>query len=704
MQTTAISKLSLLLFLLILSSLKVYGGTTPFVTTWLVDNEEDYLGRFGENKVIIPVLGTGYNYTVDWGDGTFSDHNGTATHTYSTQGVYKVSITGTFPKPYFLNSTRLLSIDQWGNNVWQSMENAFKGCINLKGNFTDAPDLSNVTNMKYMFHLASSFNHNISEWNVSNVTHMNGLFSEAYAFNQNIGNWNVSNVISMEEMFLNAKSFNQNIGNWNVSNVNNMKHMFSGANKFNQDMSRWKVDKVTTMEGMFLNAQTFNNAIGSWNVNKVSNMNEMFHLAVAFNQDISNWDVSNVINMKNMFSHAFLFNQDIGRWDVSKVRDMNGMFYIAESFNQDIGHWNVTIVNDMRLMLGGAISFNQDLGNWNVSNVTNMLSMLTSVELSIENYDSLLLGWSKLNLQPNVLFSAGKNQYCAGNAARNHIINTFNWSILDSGTAASIIDEIENQEGIDNYTFPEITGQNLTGNQKYFTEPNGNGIVYNTGNIINVSQFTSYPITLYAYDNDLYHPGCSSEKSFELTLMSSTLPCSSLVIPSSNSKNVSVETDFTWSAVTGAEGYKISIGSNPFKNNILELTDVGDVLNYSFFRNLPQNTTIHVKITPYNSIIENLDCQETLFTTETLTISGIPKYFTPNNDGYNDTWIVRDPLNTISYINIYSRYGKLLKQISDTSKGWDGVYLNNNLPTNDYWYTIKYKNGAFLKGHFSLKR
>jgi len=691
------------LFFLILSYSKVYGGTTPFITTWLVDNKEDYLGKFGENKVTIPIIGTGYSYNVDWGDGTSSDHTSTATHIYSTEGVYKVSITGIFPRAYFLNCTRLLSIDQWGNNVWQSMENAFNGCINLKGNFTDAPDLSNVTNMKYMFHLASSFNHNISRWNVSNVTHMNGMFSEAHEFNQNIGNWNVSKVINMEEMFLNAKSFNNNIGNWNVSNVNNMKHMFSGANKFNQNINQWKVDKVTTMEGMFLNAQVFNNDIGSWNVNKVSNMNEMFHLAVTFNQDISNWDVSNVINMKNMFSHAYLFNQDISRWDVNKVIDMNGMFYIAESFNQDIGNWNVTRVNDMRLMLGGAISFDQDLGNWNVSNVTNMLSMLTSVKLSIENYDSLLLGWSNLNLQPNVLFSAGNNQYCAGNTARNHIIDTFNWNILDSGTAASIIDDIENQEGIGSYTFPEITGQNLTGNQKYFTEPNGKGIVYNTGSVINFSEVPSYPITLYAYDNDQYHLGCSSEKSFELTLISSTLSCSTLAIPSSNSKNVSVETDLTWSSVTSAEGYKISIGTNSNNNNILETTDIGNVLNYDLSRNLPQNTTIYVKITPYNSITENIDCQESLFTTE-LKNSGIPKYFTPNNDGYHDTWVVPDPFKSISYINIYNRYGKLLKQTYDISKGWDGVYLNNNLPTDDYWYTIKYKNGEFLKGHFSLKR
>ena len=88
-----------------------------------------------------------------------------------------------------------------------------------------------------------------------------------------------------------------------------------------------------------------------------------------------------------------------------------------------------------------------------------------------------------------------------------------------------------------------------------------------------------------------------------------------------------------------------------------------------------------------------------------IAVVGIPKFFTPNNDGYNDYWNLKG-VNTNSNIKIYifDRYGKLLKQISPSEQGWDG-YLNNiPLPSDDYWYTITLENGRVAKGHFTLKR
>jgi len=50
----------------------------------------------------------------------------------------------------------------------------------------------------------SSFNQDISNWNVSNVTNIAGMFYNAYKFNQPIGNWDVSNVDDMEVTFYGA--------------------------------------------------------------------------------------------------------------------------------------------------------------------------------------------------------------------------------------------------------------------------------------------------------------------------------------------------------------------------------------------------------------------------------------------------------------------------------------------------------------------
>ena len=58
-----------------------------------------------------------------------------------------------------------------------------------------------------------------------------------------------------------------------------------------------------------------------------------------------------------------------------------------------------------------------------------------------------------------------------------------------------------------------------------------------------------------------------------------------------------------------------------------------------------------------------------------------PRFFTPNNDGFNDTWKIKNldalPKSTVA---IFDRYGKLLKQLNTTNNGWNGTYTGKNLP------------------------
>ena len=92
---------------------------------------------------------------------------------------------------------------------------------------------------------------------------------------------------------------------------------------------------------------------------------------------------------------------------------------------------------------------------------------------------------------------------------------------------------------------------------------------------------------------------------------------------------------------------------------------------------------------------------------KTISVIGVPKYFTPNNDGFNDYWKVKGidaNFNAKSVIYIFDRYGKLIKQILATGDGWDGTFNGNLLPSDDYWYAITLEDGRQAKGHFSLKR
>ena len=85
-----------------------------------------------------------------------------------------------------------------------------------------------------------------------------------------------------------------------------------------------------------------------------------------------------------------------------------------------------------------------------------------------------------------------------------------------------------------------------------------------------------------------------------------------------------------------------------------------------------------------------------------------PHFFTPNGDGVNDTWNIKDLKGqSISLIYIFDRYGKLIKKIKPSGQGWDGTYENTLLQADDYWFSINYqKNGEEkeFKSHFTLKR
>ncbi|AOW21649.1 T9SS type B sorting domain-containing protein [Urechidicola croceus] len=88
-----------------------------------------------------------------------------------------------------------------------------------------------------------------------------------------------------------------------------------------------------------------------------------------------------------------------------------------------------------------------------------------------------------------------------------------------------------------------------------------------------------------------------------------------------------------------------------------------------------------------------------------------PKFLTPNNDGINDTWQLiglKSSKFTISPIQIFDRFGKIVARLDPYGKGWDGYYNGAMLPSTDYWFVLQLTNEIgeteTFQGNFSLIR
>jgi hypothetical protein len=100
-------------------------------------------------------VGRLYNFTIDWGDGSppqIITTDTSPTHSYPSVNPYSIQITenvqGGFPAIHFNNGgdrLKLMSISNWGDVSWSTMENAFYGCWNLHILASDTPRTGNVT-------------------------------------------------------------------------------------------------------------------------------------------------------------------------------------------------------------------------------------------------------------------------------------------------------------------------------------------------------------------------------------------------------------------------------------------------------------------------------------------------------------------------------------------------------------------------------
>lgn len=655
-----------------------------FIITW----QTDLPGVSCNSCITLPTEGTGYNYSVDWDNNGSIDQagiTGDITHDFGAPGTYTIRISGSFPRIYFNNSgdaKKLVSIDQWGDILWTSMEKAFAGCINMESNASDSPELNFVSSTAWMFENCSLFNGEVAGWDVSKVSDMTGMFSGTSSFDRSLGTWNLkSNVLMLhflDNSGISCENYDNTLIGWyenpqtplaiffgaagvhyflsNYARANMLTPLCSGGmgweifgdsyeecdyfipfvtkwNTMNDGTScpscitvpasgggysydvDWNNDGTFDQLGLtgsvthnfglpgiykirirgefpriFFNGQGDSEkliSIEQWgsvgwlsmenafkgcsnleikaldfpDLSAVSSMSGMFAGCASLNSDLSEWDVSNVTDMSFLFSGASAFDQFLGSWDVGNVTNMEGMFAGAALFDQPLASWDVSRVVNMSGMFYNANAFSKPLSGWNVSKVTDLSEMFKGAIAFNGNLGNWTLN-AEVNLS-NMLDNSGMS-------CQNYD-NTLSGWLNKSSTPD---DRTFGADGV-HYWLAAAQREQLI-EEKGWT-------------IIGDSEGTC----------DYVLPVCTS-----------------FSYPAEDQSDVKVNTGFSWVPSGLARGYKLSLGTTPGGNDVINNLDLGNVQQFQPTDMLPCGQTLYAKLTPYNLKGSAANCTELTFSTE----------------------------------------------------------------------------------------
>ncbi len=176
--------------------------------------------------------------------------------------------------------------------------------------------------------------------------------------------------------------------------------------------------------------------------------------------------------------------------------------------------------------------------------------------------------------------------------------------------------------------------------------------------------------------------------------------CASTIILPITVKASNALVDFQWTVSQAFAENQIVTISATLPDNYLYQLDFGPFQSSPIFEHVSYG--LHTV-----TVVDPAGCSLPLSKSDILVVD-FPRFFTPNGDGFNDTWNIdslRDDLN--ARINVFDRYGKLLAEVRPNGAGWNGYYNGNPMPATDYWFVIDYVEQNVVKkfrSHFSLKR
>ena len=152
-----------------------------------------------------------------------------------------------------------MSIDNWGTNKWKSGSQSFRGCINMVGNYTDNPDLTEITTMNQMFYGCTVFDRALTI-DIPLCSSLAQTFALCDSLDSDIIATSTSSLITTFQAFANCDIFNSTVSIEDTSNVNTMDRMFERCPLFNQPIT-FDTSSVDNMFRMFSRCDNFNQPV-----------------------------------------------------------------------------------------------------------------------------------------------------------------------------------------------------------------------------------------------------------------------------------------------------------------------------------------------------------------------------------------------------------------------------------------------------------
>lgn len=233
---------------------------------------------------------------------------------------WKVGKVRDFSLAFSLCSNFNADLSAWDTSSAVNMQEMFQSASAFTGTGIGAWNVENVKNFKWVLANCVNFETDLSGWNPKSATTLASAFwGDSLFTGTGLENWDVSNVSNMNYIFTNCISFDCDLGAWNTESATTMTSTFWDCRLYDgRGLENWDVSKIGDFQWLFgLSAITQD--ISGWDMSSAQYLSGMFYQCPVFNVDLSAWNTSNVETGVDMFVSAAAYNQPIEKWDLGKM-------------------------------------------------------------------------------------------------------------------------------------------------------------------------------------------------------------------------------------------------------------------------------------------------------------------------------------------------------------------------------------------------